>query len=237
MARYTRSMASSLKTPAASPVAGSRTMVPPAGSGVGPSASMPASPQRRAVGQGHVPVQAVHEHGVVRREGVHPLLPGQLAAPQLVVPVSALDPRARRNGLRERADPASELLGGGRVPQVDAGELEAAVDEVGVGVDEARGERAPVQLHHAGVAVRRWTSISSSEPTARIRPSFTASASTCPCLWTPVHTCPPRNTRSAASRSDTPQAARSASATASGNRLMLIRSSTPTGPCGQMRRL
>ena len=125
---------------------------PARGIGGASTASTPAARSAAAVGQGHVAVQPVHEHGVVRREGIHPLLAGQLATPQLMVPVSALDPRARRNGLRERADAASELFGGGRVPQVDARELEAAVDEVGVGVDEARGERAPIQLHHARVA-------------------------------------------------------------------------------------
>src|SRR5690606_19347497 len=75
----------------------------------------------------------------------------QLTAPQLVVPVAARDPSS--GGLRggKLADPSRELLRRGRITQVDAAELEAASDEVGVAVGEARHHEGAVELDDPGI--------------------------------------------------------------------------------------
>ena len=98
-----------------------------------------------AVGECHVPVEAVHEHGIVGRDRVDPIALRQgRAAPQLVVPVAAGDPFTRLESRGEVLQPPDEFLGRRRVAQVHRCELEAAVDEVGVSIRKAGENEAAV---------------------------------------------------------------------------------------------
>ena len=93
---------------------------------------------RRRVRERFVPVQPIHEHGIVGRHRVDPLVARQRRPPpQGVIPVAAQDPLAAFAGLREGGDATDELLRGRGVPQVQGRELEPPVGEVGVGVREA----------------------------------------------------------------------------------------------------
>ena len=71
----------------------------------------PGRAQRRSVRERHVTVEPVDPDGIVRRDGVDPIAPRQLAAPLLVVPVAAGDPRARGHGRRECLDAATNSAG------------------------------------------------------------------------------------------------------------------------------
>src|SRR5690349_2908410 len=88
-------------------------------------------------------IDAIHEHGIVRRHRIDPLVVWQrLSGPQSVIPVPSQDPFTGPQGSGVLFDSPYELGGGGGVPKVDRRELEAAVDEMSVPV----GEPGP---HHA----------------------------------------------------------------------------------------
>ena len=105
---------------------------------------------RGRVRERFVPVQAIHEDGVVRRHRIDPLvLREPLARPAGVIPVAAQDPLPRLERLGVCLDAADEFRGSRRVAQVDRRELEATVNEVGVAVGEA-GHDEPAPGAHDG---------------------------------------------------------------------------------------
>src|SRR2546426_8865465 len=70
------------------------------------------------------------------------------ALPEGVIPVAARDPFTRLELLGVCLEPPDELLRRGGIAQVNGGELEAAVDEVGVPVREpGHDEPAPRGQH------------------------------------------------------------------------------------------
>jgi len=84
-----------------------------------------------------MPVQPVHEDGIVGRDRVDPIALRQgRAAPQLMVPVAAGDPFTRLQGRGVLLQPPNEFLGRSGVAQVDRRELKAAVDEVRMPIGE-----------------------------------------------------------------------------------------------------
>ena len=112
-------------------------------------------------GDGHVPVEAADEHGVVRRDRVDPVAPRQRGSrPQLVVPVAAQNPFPRAQPLGKRLQAAHELRGRGRVAQVHGRELKAAVHEMGVPVAEPRHHEAATRVEdlRAGARAARHVS-------------------------------------------------------------------------------
>ena len=90
MCRVTSSWAPSLSTPVASPVAGSRTITPSAGSGV--SRSMPASAESRRVRPAGMAVEAAHERRAVGDDRVEQGAVGEPAGKRDVEPALAEDP-------------------------------------------------------------------------------------------------------------------------------------------------
>ena len=107
--------------------------------------------QRRRVGEALVPVEPVDPDGIIRRDGIDPVVPGERrAAPQRVVPVAAEDPIAGPEPGGVCLDAAHELLRGRGVAQVDRGELEPAPDEMGVAVREARRHETATGVDHLG---------------------------------------------------------------------------------------
>lgn len=105
---------------------------------VGGAARHAGSFQGGAVGEVHVPIEAVDPHRVVRRHPVDPVLRRQLAAPQGVVPVASRYPRAFRHLRGKRLDPADELVAGPGVAKLHGREAQAALEKMNVGVDESR---------------------------------------------------------------------------------------------------
>jgi hypothetical protein len=95
-----------------------------------------------------VPVEPAHEHRVVGHERVDPRALGQRAAPPLVVPVAAEDPRPRGHRRREGADAFGELLRRARVAQLHARQAQPAVDEVHVRVGEAGDHHRAARVDH-----------------------------------------------------------------------------------------
>ncbi len=89
MAGFSKSFALSLIKPVGSPFA-SRMIRPPSGSGV--LRSMRSQFQRERIQQRDVLIQAHDRDRRVRRDRVDPCTRGQLAAPHLFVPVTALQP-------------------------------------------------------------------------------------------------------------------------------------------------
>jgi len=113
--------------------------------------------ERERVGERHVAVEAVDPHRVPRRRGVDPGAVGELASPALVVPVAARDPGPGLDRRREGADPLGEGLRGGGVAELHRGEPEAALEEVDVGVDEARSDQPfrAIDAHRVGTGEAR----------------------------------------------------------------------------------
>jgi hypothetical protein len=97
-------------------------------------------------------VEPIDPHGIVRRNGVDPVVPWKLPAPLLVIPIAAGDPRAGRHCRSECLDPSDELGGRLGVAKLYGREPEAAVDEVDVRVDESRHDHAPGCVDHPGGA-------------------------------------------------------------------------------------
>jgi hypothetical protein len=97
-----------------------------------------------------VPVEALHEHGVIGRDGVDELARGQgLRRPGLVVPVPFLDPGALGQRARVGADARGEVLLVAGVAEVHGEETEAAAEEVHVRVVETGHDQAAAQFHHS----------------------------------------------------------------------------------------
>ncbi len=95
-------------------------------------------------------VEALDPDRMVWRDRVDPVAARQLAAPIGVVPHSALNPGAGGHGRRKCLDASDELRGRLRVSQLDVGQVESAVDEMHVCVDEAGHEHRAVRIDHAG---------------------------------------------------------------------------------------
>ncbi len=133
-------------------VAGPRVTqdLPPDGRGRGARDARRA--HRRGVGERLVPVQSIHEHGIMGCDRVDPVVPRQwLAGPERMVPVPAQNPLTRRPGERELLEAANELLGRRRVAEVHGGELKPTIDKVGVGVGEAGGDETAGRGHDRGI--------------------------------------------------------------------------------------
>ena len=103
--------------------------------------------ESQAVGQDHVPVEAVDADGIVRRHGVDPILARQLDRRELlVVPIAVQDPAARSElpGLgRDAGDEVRAVL---RVAELDALQGESSGQEMGVAVDEAGKNERPAEV-------------------------------------------------------------------------------------------
>ena len=96
-------------------------------------------PKSRAVGESHVPIEPAHEHRVVGRDRVDPFLGRKRrAGPVLVIPVASQYPLAGLTLGGVGLETADELLRRARRPQVDARELEPAIDKVKVSVHQSR---------------------------------------------------------------------------------------------------
>jgi hypothetical protein len=99
-------------------------------------------PERGRVRQRHVAVEAVKQDRVVGGDGVDPApVRERGAGPAFVIPVAADDPLARLPLGDEGRHPLDELALRVRGPQVHAGELEAAIEEVQVAIHESRGHQ------------------------------------------------------------------------------------------------
>ena len=113
----------------------------------------PGGLERRGVGEAFVSVQPVDPNGVVRRDGVDPVVPGERRAPpQRVIPVAAEDPFAGPEPGGVVLDAAHELLRRGGVAQVDRCQLEPTPDEMRVAVGEARRDETAARVDHLGAA-------------------------------------------------------------------------------------
>ena len=106
--------------------------------GRGGVAGDPGELDGQAVGERHVSVEALHEHGMIRR-GLVDLRAGRqrLARPRLVIPVAAADPASLRQARDVVAQSAGQVRLVLRRTQVDPDNLLGAADQVHVGVVEA----------------------------------------------------------------------------------------------------
>ena len=71
--------------------------------------------------------------------------------PRLLIPIAAHQPAAGRERLRFLGDAARELFLAACVLQVDGEKLEAALDEVGVAVNQPRHGQAALQVNDLGI--------------------------------------------------------------------------------------
>jgi len=108
------------------------------------------------VGQAHVPVQARHPDGIVRRHGVDPLVPWQFAAPLLVVPVAAGDPRAFRQRFGECGDALRELGRRACIAQLHRAQLVPAIEQMDMRINEAGRDHLPVCIQRLDAAQRAF---------------------------------------------------------------------------------
>ena len=106
--------------------------------------------QRHGIRQSHVTVEARDEDRILRRDRIDQLPGGKRRRiPERVIPLAAGDPFSGSNAFGVFADAARELLRSLRVAQLHARELHAAIDEMRVIVDEARGGEPPVEVDDA----------------------------------------------------------------------------------------
>ncbi len=105
--------------------------------------------QGLGIGEGHVAIETIDEHGMIRRELVDPVTPRQLAAPRFVIPIAAGDPAAGGQLLRKRGQALREFLRGLGAAQIHAGKLKTAAHEMGVIVNEARHHEFAGEIDNA----------------------------------------------------------------------------------------
>ena len=98
--------------------------------------------ERQAIRESHVPVEPVDPHGIFRRELVDHRAMRKLTAPKLMIPIAPGDPRPWRDGVSELSDASGKFFGSVGIAQLHRGELETAVEEVDMRVDEARNDES-----------------------------------------------------------------------------------------------
>src|SRR6266850_6828437 len=96
-------------------------------------------------------IETADEDGVRGSDGIDPLVARQRRAwPERVIPVAAENPFAGLQVRRVLLEAAHKFLRRLRVPQIHGRELKTAVDEVRVGVRQAREHEATVRPQNLG---------------------------------------------------------------------------------------
>ena len=111
--------------------------------------------ERGRVRPGGVPVDAAEPDGPVGERGVEVLTrrEGAVAAPVVLVPPAAHDPRALRHVLGEGHQPLDDLGRRGGPHEVGLEERLAEAHEVGVRVDQAGDDRPPAEVEAGPVGI------------------------------------------------------------------------------------
>ena len=105
--------------------------------------------QRGRVGETHVAVVTTDKDGRVVRDGIDQLFGRELrGSPLGFIPVTAENPRTLGRDFGAGVDAADELLGAGRVVELDVIELHATGDEVHMGIVEAGEEEFASGVEH-----------------------------------------------------------------------------------------
>ena len=105
--------------------------------------------QRGRVGETHVAVVTTDKDGRVVRDGIDQLFGREFrGSPLGFIPVTAENPRSLGRDFGALADAADELLGAGRVVELDVIELHATGDEVHMGIVEAGEEEFASGVEH-----------------------------------------------------------------------------------------
>src|SRR5207245_5994137 len=123
------------------------------------------------VGPGGKSVQADKEDGIVRRGGAQCLIRRVVRRPFAFVPAPADNPFAWRSGSGPLLHAFDDFLFGGNVFQVEADEAFAEIDQVPVGINEARKNRSSVKVHRASGRIQLLSLVGIADPNDAVAPN------------------------------------------------------------------